>query len=113
MYCVFCTVYCTVFYELSCLTLVSLYDVIVLQAIAWVMQEGETYLSSRGGVGERQSQTEALLKEHHEFKGSAKVRVIPFTIILPHRDHVKHSSIDSSRKPVCDRFPQDSFVPLS
>ena len=40
-------------------------------------QEGETYLSSRAEVGDRQSQTEALLKEHHEFKGSAKVSVTP------------------------------------
>ncbi|UYV76149.1 TRIO [Cordylochernes scorpioides] len=43
------------------------------QALEWIRETGEHYLSSRGtNLGDTAKETEALLKEHNEFKGNAK-----------------------------------------
>lgn len=42
------------------------------QALEWIRETGEHYLSSRSTLGENSEETEALLKEHNEFKGNAK-----------------------------------------
>ena len=44
------------------------------QALEWLDETGEVYLSSHGAVGETQRQSEELLKEHMQFKVTAKVR---------------------------------------
>ncbi|XP_067120464.1 LOW QUALITY PROTEIN: triple functional domain protein-like [Centruroides vittatus] len=42
------------------------------QALEWIREIGEHYLSSRNTLGENAKETEALLTEHNEFKGNAK-----------------------------------------
>lgn len=43
------------------------------QAIEWIQHTGEAYLSSRtNAIGKSREETEALLREHNEFKGTAK-----------------------------------------
>ena len=43
------------------------------QAIEWIHNTGEAYLSSRtNAIGKGREETESLLREHNEFKGTAK-----------------------------------------
>ncbi|XP_078619950.1 kalirin-like isoform X2 [Branchiostoma floridae x Branchiostoma japonicum] len=42
------------------------------QALDWIHDTGEFYLSTHINVGDNREETEALLKEHNEFKGTAK-----------------------------------------
>ncbi|XP_077997965.1 triple functional domain protein-like [Glandiceps talaboti] len=42
------------------------------QALDWIYDTGEFYLSTHTNVGENTEETESLLKEHNEFKGTAK-----------------------------------------
>ncbi|XP_066961005.1 kalirin isoform X3 [Macrobrachium rosenbergii] len=42
------------------------------QALDWIMETGEMYLSTHTNLGETKEETEKLLKEHNEFKGTAK-----------------------------------------
>lgn len=43
------------------------------QAIEWIHNTGEAYLSSRtNAIGKSREETESLLREHNEFKGTAK-----------------------------------------
>ncbi|XP_070570002.1 kalirin-like isoform X4 [Ptychodera flava] len=42
------------------------------QALDWIYDTGEFYLSTHTNVGENLEETESLLKEHNEFKGTAK-----------------------------------------
>ena len=44
------------------------------QALEWIHDTGDLYLSTHTEVGKDLTETEALLKEHNEFKGTAKVR---------------------------------------
>jgi hypothetical protein len=43
------------------------------QALKWIRETGELYLSTHTHVGNSRAETEQLLKEHNEFKGTAKV----------------------------------------
>jgi hypothetical protein len=47
----------------------------ILQALEWIHDTGEFYLSTHTTVGENEQETTQLLKEHHEFKTSAKVTI--------------------------------------
>ena len=47
----------------------------VLQALEWIHDTGEFYLSTHTNVGENLTETESLLKEHNEFKVTAKVSI--------------------------------------
>ncbi|XP_042869484.1 kalirin-like isoform X2 [Penaeus japonicus] len=42
------------------------------QALDWIMETGEMYLSTHTSLGETKEETEKILKEHNEFKGTAK-----------------------------------------
>ncbi|XP_076313108.1 LOW QUALITY PROTEIN: triple functional domain protein-like [Tachypleus tridentatus] len=42
------------------------------QALEWIRETGESYLSTHLSLGETNEKTEALLTEHNEFKGNAK-----------------------------------------
>ena len=42
------------------------------QALDWIMETGELYLSTHTNLGDSREETERLLKEHNEFKGTAK-----------------------------------------
>ncbi|XP_022243783.1 triple functional domain protein-like [Limulus polyphemus] len=42
------------------------------QALEWIRETGESYLSTHHSLGETNEKTEALLTEHNEFKGNAK-----------------------------------------
>ncbi|KAK3851641.1 hypothetical protein Pcinc_039994, partial [Petrolisthes cinctipes] len=42
------------------------------QALDWIMETGEMYLSTHTKLGDTKEETERLLKEHNEFKGTAK-----------------------------------------
>ncbi|XP_049828356.1 kalirin isoform X4 [Schistocerca gregaria] len=42
------------------------------QAIEWIHETGEFYLSTHTNVGQNKEETETLLSEHNEFKGTAK-----------------------------------------
>lgn len=42
------------------------------QALGWIKDTGEHYLTSHNSVGDSREETERLLKEHNEFKGNAK-----------------------------------------
>ncbi|XP_066996303.2 kalirin [Anabrus simplex] len=42
------------------------------QAIEWIHDTGEFYLSTHTNVGQSKEETETLLSEHNEFKGTAK-----------------------------------------
>jgi len=44
------------------------------QALKWIRETGELYLSTHTHVGNNRPETELLLKEHNEFKGTAKVK---------------------------------------
>lgn len=46
------------------------------QALEWIHETGEFYLSTHTETGNTQDETDALLKEHNEFKSSAKVIVL-------------------------------------
>ncbi len=62
----------------------------VLQALEWIHDTGEFYLSTHTNVGENLTETEALLKEHNEFKVTAKVSVECFdkySVILGEQPH--------------------------
>jgi len=43
------------------------------QAIEWIHDTGEIYLSTHTNVGQSKEETETLLLEHNVFKGTAKV----------------------------------------
>jgi hypothetical protein len=43
------------------------------QAIEWIHDTGEIYLSTHTNVGQNKEETETLLLEHNVFKGTAKV----------------------------------------
>ena len=43
------------------------------QALEWIEEYGEAYLASHTHLGTNNSETEALLKEHYEFRNRAKV----------------------------------------
>ncbi len=45
----------------------------MFQALEWIHDTGEFYLSTHTNVGENLTETESLLKEHNEFKVTAKV----------------------------------------
>lgn len=49
----------------------------LFQALEWIHDTGEFYLSTHTNVGATLQETEELLKEHNEFKVTAKVRLIP------------------------------------
>ncbi|XP_050733039.1 triple functional domain protein-like isoform X4 [Eriocheir sinensis] len=42
------------------------------QALDWIMETGELYLSTHTNLGDSREETERLLREHNEFKGTAK-----------------------------------------
>ena len=44
-----------------------------IQALEWIHDTGEFYLSTHTNVGESLQETQALLEEHNEFKATAKV----------------------------------------
>ena len=46
-----------------------------VQALEWIEEYGEAYLSSHTHLGSSNTETEALLKEHYEFRNRAKVRL--------------------------------------
>lgn len=46
------------------------------QTLDWIHDTGDLYLSTHTGVGSNREETEALLKEHNEFKATAKVCVL-------------------------------------
>ena len=48
---------------------------LIFQALEWIHDTGEFYLSTHTNVGESLAETESLLKEHNEFKVTAKVSV--------------------------------------
>ena len=43
------------------------------QALDWIHDTGDFYLSTHSHVGHNRDETEALLREHNEFKVTAKV----------------------------------------
>ena len=43
------------------------------QALEWIHDNGEVYLSTHTNAGENMQETQTLLKEHNEFKARAKV----------------------------------------
>ena len=45
----------------------------LFQALDWIHENGEFYLSSRTGEGESDAQTKELLDEHQEFKEASEV----------------------------------------
>ena len=47
----------------------------VVQGLEWIHDTGEFYLSTHTNVGENLTETESLLKEHNEFKVTAKVSI--------------------------------------
>ena len=47
----------------------------IVQALEWIHDTGEFYLSTHTNVGENLTETESLLKEHNEFKVTAKVSI--------------------------------------
>ena len=51
---------------------VSLF-LMLFQALDWIHENGEFYLSSRTGEGESDAQTKELLDEHQEFKEASEV----------------------------------------
>lgn len=56
------------------------------QALDWIHDSGEAYLSTHTSVGETREETDSLLKEYYEFRGRAKVSlsaiIISFFIVL-------------------------------
>ena len=42
------------------------------QALEWILETGELYLSTHTSLGDSREDTERILKEHNEFKGVAK-----------------------------------------
>ena len=42
------------------------------QALEWILETGEKYLQTHSSLGETREQTEQLLREHNDFKGSAR-----------------------------------------
>ena len=54
----------------------------VRQALNWIHDTGEFYLSTHTKLGEDKEETEALLKEYNEFKSAAKVRDSVFLQLL-------------------------------
>lgn len=56
------------------------------QALKWIRETGELYLSTHTHVGNSRAETEQLLKEHNEFKGTAKVNTN--TLVLLSSPHV-------------------------
>lgn len=51
-------------------------DINFFQALGWIKETGEHYLTSHSSVGESREETERLLKEHNEFKGNAKASAL-------------------------------------
>ncbi|XP_022244114.1 triple functional domain protein-like isoform X1 [Limulus polyphemus] len=49
-----------------------LFETSARQALEWIRETGESYLTTHITLGETNEKTEALLKEHNEFKGNAK-----------------------------------------
>ena len=52
------------------------------QALEWIHDTGEFYLSTHTNVGESLAETESLLKEHNEFKVTAKVSVNFYSLFI-------------------------------
>lgn len=45
------------------------------QALEWISETGELYLTTHAGSGRNRAENEQLLLEHNEFKGAAKVGI--------------------------------------
>jgi len=45
----------------------------LMQSLDWIRDVGEQYLASHTTVGNSLEETQALLREHNEFKSSSKV----------------------------------------
>lgn len=53
-----------------------LFERSALQAMEWIRDKGDLYLSTHTSVGQNKDETENLLSEHNEFKGKAKVGAV-------------------------------------
>ncbi|MPC23919.1 Kalirin [Portunus trituberculatus] len=49
-----------------------LFELSAQQALDWIKETGELYLSTHTNLGDTREETERLLREHNEFKGTAK-----------------------------------------
>ncbi|XP_063844125.1 triple functional domain protein-like isoform X3 [Scylla paramamosain] len=49
-----------------------LFEASAKQALDWIKETGELYLSTHTNLGDTREETERLLREHNEFKGTAK-----------------------------------------
>lgn len=56
--------------------MLSLIIVILLQALEWIHDTGEFYLSTHTSTGSSIHHTQELLKEHEDFQITAKVCVV-------------------------------------
>lgn len=52
------------------------------QALDWIHDTGDFYLSTHTDVGRSREETEGLLLEHNEFKATAKVKQNCFFVAL-------------------------------
>ena len=57
---------------------------ISFQALDWIHENGEFYLSSRTGEGDTDAQTKELLDEHQEFKEASEVHELVCETFLVH-----------------------------
>lgn len=60
------------------------YNWIPFQALDWLQQSGEHYLSTHTSPGTTVAETQELLNQHREFCVSAKVRPDRNMVIVPH-----------------------------
>ncbi|XP_033628960.1 kalirin-like [Asterias rubens] len=80
------------------------------QALEWIHDTGEFYLSTHTNVGENPEETQALLKEHNEFKGTAKETrekvklLLQLANSLVEKGHLHASSIKSWVSAVDNRY---------
>ncbi|XP_038072684.1 kalirin-like [Patiria miniata] len=80
------------------------------QALEWIHDTGEFYLSTHTNVGDNPEETQALLKEHNEFKGTAKDTrekvklLLQLANSLVEKGHLHASSIKSWVSAVDNRY---------
>jgi len=57
-------------------------DDVLLQILDWIRDVGDQYLASHATVGSSLEETQALLREHNEFKSTSKVELAALFCLL-------------------------------
>lgn len=74
------------------------------QALDWIQETGEFYLSTHTSTGETPEETQELLKEYVEFRGPAKVGSTPgLPLIYPAPSQSDQFTLQKGEQPLAQK----------